>query len=51
MAFKHGVSEGAINGFPRSNKLLEDFFKNTFRRHGGNYQRRIYRFDRKERRA
>lgn len=29
MAFKHGVSEGAINGFPRSNKLLEDFFKNT----------------------
>lgn len=29
MAFKHGVSEGAINGFPRNNKLLEGFFKNT----------------------
>lgn len=29
MVFKHGVSEGAITGFPRSNRIFEGFFKNT----------------------
>lgn len=27
MAFKHGVSEGTITGFPRSNRFFEGFFQ------------------------
>ena len=27
MAFKHGVSEGAITGFPRSNRIFGGFFQ------------------------
>ena len=30
MAFKHGVSEGAIYGFQHSNRISGDFFKNTY---------------------